>query len=537
MRTTEEGPSVVPGEVPDPPDEPTGGAPDAIDAAPAPVEIVVVGVAALVLGVVVRFTTSSSLWLDEALSVNIAQLPLGDITSALRHDGHPPLYYFLLHGWTELFGTGDVAVRALSGVFGLLTLPLAYVAGRRRGGPLAGWLALTVFSLSAFMVRYSDEARMYSLVMLLVMVGYLLVDDVVRRGRGGPLRLAGIALVAAALLYTHYWSMWLLAVTGLVLVWRAWRHPGPELRRPALQTLGALVVGGVLFLPWLPSMLYQSAHTGTPWATPSRPTTAAAFTLQDFGSGLYSDAGLLAVLLGVLMLLAVFGKVLDGRRIEVDVRSRPQYRAEALVAAVTFLIGIVVSYGLRGAFATRYAAVVVPLLALLVAGGLTRFGGRWVRFGVVVVVGVFLAVGAVWNVADTRTQAGEVGRAIDANAQPGDLVVFCPDQLGPAGTRAITADVEELSYPTLGDPRFVDWVDYKERNDHYDPALVALDVLERAGPGRGVFVVWSGTYRTFEGDCESLVNTIGGARPGQELVAEDGTFFEKAYVSWFPAVS
>src|SRR6478752_5318026 len=74
---------------------------------PAPVEVVIVGVVALVVGTVLRFTTMSSLWLDEALSVNISQLPLGEITDWLRHDGHPPLYYWLLHAWREVFGTSD----------------------------------------------------------------------------------------------------------------------------------------------------------------------------------------------------------------------------------------------------------------------------------------------------------------------------------------------------------------------------------------------------------------------------------------------
>ena len=132
-----------------------------------------------------RFSTTSSLWLDEALSVNISQLPAGDLVRWLRHDGHPPLYYLLLHVWTDVFGTGDIAVRAMSGVFGLLTLPLAWIAGRRRGGPLLGWIAVIVVALSPFAVRYSDEARMYSMVMFLAFAGYLLVDDVLRRGKGG----------------------------------------------------------------------------------------------------------------------------------------------------------------------------------------------------------------------------------------------------------------------------------------------------------------------------------------------------------------
>ena len=97
---------------------------------------VVVGLA--VAAVAFRFVTRSPLWLDEALSVNIARLPLGDIPEALRHDGHPPLYYFLLHGWMELFGDGDVAVRALSGLFGLALFPLMWVAGPPPGRPAGG---------------------------------------------------------------------------------------------------------------------------------------------------------------------------------------------------------------------------------------------------------------------------------------------------------------------------------------------------------------------------------------------------------------
>src|SRR5215204_6398680 len=78
----------------------------------------------LVVAIVFRFVTKSDLWLDEALTVNIANAPLSDLVDLLKRDGAPPLYYVLLHGWMAIFGTGDVAVRALSGVLGILALPL-----------------------------------------------------------------------------------------------------------------------------------------------------------------------------------------------------------------------------------------------------------------------------------------------------------------------------------------------------------------------------------------------------------------------------
>src|SRR5207245_7219627 len=117
----------------------------------APPEVVVVGgriswltvgvAVVLVAGVLLRFFTRSQLWLDEALSVNIARLPVSRIPDALRHDGSPPLYYLLLHGWMALVGTGTLAVRALSGLVAVITLPVIWIAGRRLGGRPVAWVA------------------------------------------------------------------------------------------------------------------------------------------------------------------------------------------------------------------------------------------------------------------------------------------------------------------------------------------------------------------------------------------------------------
>jgi uncharacterized membrane protein len=94
---------------------------------------------AVLLGslVVVRLHSGSALWLDEALSVYIARLPVGQLLAALREDGSPPLYSLLLHGWIALFGVGSDAVRALSVLFSLLALPAAYWLGRRLDGRCA----------------------------------------------------------------------------------------------------------------------------------------------------------------------------------------------------------------------------------------------------------------------------------------------------------------------------------------------------------------------------------------------------------------
>ncbi|HKY15207.1 MAG TPA: glycosyltransferase family 39 protein, partial [Microthrixaceae bacterium] len=261
---------------------------------------------ASVAALVARFVVPTPLWLDEALSVNIAKLPLGDIAEALRHDGHPPLYYYVLHGWMELFGEGDRAVRALSGLISLAALPLAYRVGRRTTGSRLGWLTVAALCLSPFFLRYGSETRMYSLVMVLVLAGYLAVLNALEAPRlGWWLIIAG---ATAALLWTHYWSLWFLAaVTALLVVrlvvrWRRQHQPD----RATLAVLMSMAAGGVLFLPWVSTMLFQAERTGTPWAKPFRPATLVVTALTDFSGGPFSEPQVLMLFSVVLLAIGVF---------------------------------------------------------------------------------------------------------------------------------------------------------------------------------------------------------------------------------------
>jgi mannosyltransferase len=500
-----------------------------------PIEIVVVAVVAVVVGVVFRFVARTPLWLDEALSVNLAKLPPGEIIDALRHDGHPPLYYFLLHVWMQAFGTSDIAVRALSGVISVITLPVAWFAARRRGGPMLGWVMVGVLSSSAFAVRYASETRMYSLVILLVLIGYLLIDDVVRRGKTTVVRLVALGVVTGLLLLTHYWGMFIVASIVLVCGWLRIRRGS----RPALAALIAMVVGSiVMFGPWLPIMKYQAAHTGTPWAAPFRPTTTIAVSFLDFYSGgsELKDAVLVALASALLLALGLFGIGVNRRRIDLDLGTVKQLRFEGLVAALTLGIGIVAGLASKSAFASRYGAVFFPLVLLLIAAGVTRFVSRTIRAGVFAGYLALSMIGVIHvALVYQRSEARALAPAVAQKAKPGDLLVYCPDQLGPAGQREMPADVRQISYPTLGPPDRVDWVDYGERNAKADPKALAQQTLDIAGPDHAIFVMWSGTYKTFEGQCEDFVNAISAQRPMSQTVGTDDSakYFEHANLSYF----
>src|SRR3954462_12577781 len=129
------------------------------------------GLSALgVLSAVVRTRQLGvGLWLDEGLSIGIADRPLADIPGVLRQDGSPPLYYLLLHGWIKLAGRSEAATHALSLLFALLAVPVAFWAGRALFGERAAWVAAVLTALNPFLTVYAQETGMYSLLVVLAL--------------------------------------------------------------------------------------------------------------------------------------------------------------------------------------------------------------------------------------------------------------------------------------------------------------------------------------------------------------------------------
>jgi len=490
--------------------------------------LVIAAVLVIAAGIVMRFVTLSELWLDEALSVNVARLPLGDIPDWLRHDGAPPLYYFMLHVWTDVFGTGNLAVRSLSGILSVVTLVPMWFAGRRVAGRSGAWIAVLILASSPFAIGFGSETRMYSLVMLLVTVGYLAVRRLLERPSLG--RQAVVALVTGLLLYTHYWSFYLLAAVGGLLVWQAWRGADAERRHAARSALVAIVAGAITFLPWVPTFLYQSKHTGTPWGDPIFMTASFAFALRDFAGGEHSEAYAFLVVLIMLTIVAVFGRAIDRYRIELDVRTRPGVRAEAGVWVVTLLLGGAAAFLTRGTFAGRYASVLYPLFVLVLVYGVSVFADRRVQAILLAIVAVFGLGSGLRVVLDDRTQARPVADAIRAQARPGDVVLYCPDQLGPSVSRLLGGKrLVQLTFPAGNRPELVDWVDYKERRSRVDTNTFSQGVLDRAGDSTIWYVVAVQYRGGNEGRCDAILRSLSAARPGgrQLVPANDkyGEFF------------
>jgi mannosyltransferase len=478
----------------------------------------------LIVSVALRFLTRSALWLDESQTVNIASRSLPHLFSALREDGAPPLYYVVLHGWMAVFGTSSFAVRSLSGIFSVAALPvMAVVAKRFRllgGSP---WPAVLLLATCPFVIRYATETRMYSLVLLLVLLALVAYERVWAVGGGRPAIAA--AVVTGALVLTQYWALFLLATAGAAALVAMWRGVSR-----ARRLFIPMVIGALAFVPWLPAFAYQSAHTGAPWGPP--PGIEVPFVALGgwVGDGLASPVLRWAYYLLTAIALAGYARPGGGLTFRRPVRRRPLFLLAFALAAL--LLGTVASEVSASAYSPRYTTIAIAPMLLVVAAGLDVLPSRLRTVAITVVVAAGLA-GSVLVPGELRTQAPQVASILQA-AGPNDLVVFCPDQLGPAVHRLAPEAGKQVVYPTFGSPAMVDWVNYKTRNENANPRVFASTILQRAA-GHTIWLVYDVGYPTFAGGCSSLLTSFTVAR-GQPVDALNGhDAFEVDNVAEFPA--
>jgi mannosyltransferase len=225
----------------------------------------------------------------------------------------------------------------------------------------------------------------------------------------------------------------------------------------------------------------------------------------------------------MVTIVAVLGRAIDRYRIELDVRTRPGVRPEAVVWVATLLLGGIVAFVTRGTFAGRYASILYPLFVLVLVYGITVFTDKRVRAIVLAVIVVFGLGSGLRVVFDNRTQAAEAADVIRARAQPGDIVLYCPDQLGPSVSRLLEGKrgLDQITFPAGESPELVDWVDYEERRTSVNTDAFAQSVLDQAGPGRTIWYVVAVQYRGGnEGRCDAVVRALTAARPGGRQVVE-----------------
>lgn len=317
---------------------------------------------------------------------------------------------------------------------------------------------------------------MYSLVVLLALascagfVGAFALE----RGRRW---VVGFALAQVLLLYTHNWGLFL--GVGLAAAWMALVVLASGERRGALVRDGLLAAAIVLvlFAPWLPTLAFQAAHTGAPWANPPGIVDLIRAPMRLLG-----NAPQYLLLLGTAVGLASLARAPVRRW-------GPEARA-ALALLIALIVGLSVPWltsQVSPAWAQRYLAIAVAPIVLLCALGLSRAG----RFGLGALVLAAL-VSLAPSGPKIKSNVRSVAEVIAPGLAAGDLVISTQPEQAPV-LHYYLHDVEGLRWASitgpLTDPGVIDWRDGAQRLEATSPRRDLEPVLATVKPGQHVALV------------------------------------------------
>ncbi len=378
---------------------------------------------------------TESVWYDEAVSIMVSKLGIMEQIkwNIAANESNPPFYYLLLHFWVPYFGDSEFISRLPSAVLGSLSILAIYAVGKLLFNKKAGLVAALILATSVFHIRYSQEARGYTLMVFLSLVSfYSLVK--LTSGRGRAYSIAYI-VSSVFLMYTHYYGSLIIIVQNVfcLTLFLKNRKAG-ELgfwRWVKLQLiLGLLFLPG--FLLWAKVTLFVQKGF---WVTEPEPGWILGFFT------IYGGSQYLLILFAVFSFLSVisFRKLKDSGKVKelfnhlydypdnLGITSGNIVYLLLLWLLIPVMVPYIISIISTPVLIFRYTICASLAFYLLASKGISNTNNKWLILFISAVITVLSLV----NVEKYYARVGkhqwrEVMRDIETNAGYGDVIVVYP---------------------------------------------------------------------------------------------------------------
>jgi hypothetical protein len=336
---------------------------------------------------------------------------------------HPGLFYLITAATTSVYGTDEFAFRLPSLFFGTLAIALIILAGKMLGRTSVGLWAALLLSLSTLHLRYSQEARMYSQLMTLSLLSFILLYSALKRPRW-PLWLA-FAVVTILNIYTHYGALIVLIAQSLIIAVWAIRNIFVGNIRLLIYPIASGLIVVLLYLPWLPRFINALQYNvGAEAVTNIRVREPLVKWLRIAYSNFGMNDDRLAMLFLGLFLLGIVFWIIKHQWLKLIM----------ILGGLMLPLALIYIFQIaRGAF-SRYIIFLLPLYLLGIAYGIDqlliqgkqRFGRTFYAVGIIGLTAAFVWV-ALPKIQDEHKYVHQDWRGIvnylHQNADEGDVVL------------------------------------------------------------------------------------------------------------------
>jgi len=414
----------------------------------------------------IAYLDAQSLWWDEAFSITISEMDLHSLLRAVLDDRvHPPLYYLVLRLWLTL-GQGEFVVRTMSAFFGVLGIAAMFAMAALAGDKRVGIVSAFALAISPMHLWYSQEARMYSLLVLLTIVSNYFFARLLRSDE--RINWVGYGIATLLAMHTHYLASFvLLAQMTYLTVTR--RHHRSLLRK----WLTCMLIVALLSVPWFGAILLTGGfyQAGISWIRPAVPQDLF-WTIYNFGLGSSSDPGNLFNILAAALLTAVLGYVSVQLLLG---RIPPRQRNVLLVVwlwlvlptTLVFLISL--DWPLpqkRSIYMDRFLILSLPAFLVLISDGITRIFKRKAALGALTAMVLLVPIASslysyFYDQTYHRDDWRQAIADIKAEARSGDFLLVRPHDYVPLYYYDLQ-EIPWLTVPYLESER--DYEDYLDSN-------------------------------------------------------------------------
>jgi mannosyltransferase len=311
---------------------------------------------------------NTSLWGDEAFSAILSMKSVTEIVKIITHDTSPPLYNLTEHFWFQLFGTSEVAIRALSFLYYLIAVYFVFKIGEYLWNRKTGLLAAVLAFLNPFFFIYAFEGRMYSILALGVTASMYFFIKIIFSKKVRTLDQVGYISATAWALYSHHFAIFAIFVQGLwFFILLITRHKAHTIR-----LLVSFITIGILYSPWLLPLYSQTKMVGTGFWLGRPDLKILLGVILEYLAGGIRNANLNLLyfpLYQIAVVLALF--ILALRQWLNDTK-------KTLILLSWFLGPILatwlVSQKFTSIFYDRYLLYAIPAVMLILASNLRKFG-------------------------------------------------------------------------------------------------------------------------------------------------------------------
>src|SRR5271165_4705277 len=355
---------------------------------------------------------TKSLWLDEGATVTLARMAWPHFVHVWWYGeaSFQGAFFLLMRGWLHL-GQSEVWVRLPAALCGIASIPVIYVVARKLVGVGAALASAAILAFSPTHVYYSQEARSYTMTILLLLVSTWFFVRAVEQNREQYRILWTLFSVLAV--YSHYFAAMVMVAQACSMFFR--RKPAPWGRLIILGlVILAIAAPGLTYVFRVPPQAI--IFTWMPKPTPKQLLHLALFL---GGSG---EKFVLSMILWIAGAIAIHR--------ERNTKSTPDSFWGGMLVISWVVVPIVLTALVslhHPVFVQRYMIFSLPATVMLAGRGMTALPKRHLGFWLVVA----LCLASIVNIYSLYHKPREDWRnatnVILNSAQPGDAVVLYPD--------------------------------------------------------------------------------------------------------------